>query len=148
MINEKCRKLLKRVAFYTVDCRDSCGEIFVDLHHHRFSKVIMVPHLSFHVTMLPGSVFFFFFNTLFGLCFSYFSCTLIWPYLISVVGWFKGWEIGFHGRHWFIDFSLLLLCTWLSYLLYKSLIHMKREISCTVTSSVPHFTDGYLRVSM
>ncbi|KAB1217482.1 SUMO-activating enzyme subunit 1A [Morella rubra] len=38
MINEKCRKLLKRVAFYTVDCRDSCGEIFVDLHHHRFSK--------------------------------------------------------------------------------------------------------------
>ncbi|VVA21711.1 PREDICTED: SUMO-activating enzyme [Prunus dulcis] len=38
LINEKCRKLSKRVAFYTVDCRDSCGEIFVDLQHHKYSK--------------------------------------------------------------------------------------------------------------
>ncbi|XP_070680131.1 SUMO-activating enzyme subunit 1A isoform X2 [Malus domestica] len=38
LINEKCRKSSKRVAFYTVDCRDSCGEIFVDLQHHKYSK--------------------------------------------------------------------------------------------------------------
>ncbi|KAM5571628.1 SUMO-activating enzyme subunit 1A [Rosa sericea] len=38
LINEKCRKLSKRVAFYTVDCRDSCGEIFVDLQLHKYSK--------------------------------------------------------------------------------------------------------------
>lgn len=37
-INEKCRKLSKRVAFYTVDCRDSCGEIFVDLQNYTYSK--------------------------------------------------------------------------------------------------------------
>ncbi|XP_027340708.1 SUMO-activating enzyme subunit 1A-like isoform X2 [Abrus precatorius] len=36
--NEKCRKLSKRVAFYTVDCRDSCGEIFVDLQDYKYSK--------------------------------------------------------------------------------------------------------------
>ncbi|KAJ4728807.1 SUMO-activating enzyme subunit 1B-like protein [Melia azedarach] len=38
LINEKCRKLSKRLAFYTVDCRDSCGEIFVDLQNHKYSK--------------------------------------------------------------------------------------------------------------
>ncbi|GMP34170.1 hypothetical protein CsSME_00007154 [Camellia sinensis var. sinensis] len=38
LINEKCRKLPKRVAFYTVDCRDSCGEIFVDLQNYTYSK--------------------------------------------------------------------------------------------------------------
>lgn len=38
LVNEKCRKLPKRVAFYTVDCKDSCGEIFVDLQVHRYSK--------------------------------------------------------------------------------------------------------------
>lgn len=38
LINEKCRKLSKRVAFYTVDCRDSCGEIFVDLQNYTYSK--------------------------------------------------------------------------------------------------------------
>ncbi|KAK6148060.1 hypothetical protein DH2020_018972 [Rehmannia glutinosa] len=37
-VNEKCRKLLKRIAFYTVDCRDSCGEIFVDLQNYIYSK--------------------------------------------------------------------------------------------------------------
>ncbi|EEF51758.1 SUMO-activating enzyme subunit 1B-1 isoform X2 [Ricinus communis] len=38
LINEKCRKLAKRVAFYTVDCRDSCGEIFVDLQKYLYAK--------------------------------------------------------------------------------------------------------------
>lgn len=38
LINEKCRKLSKHLAFYTVDCKDSCGEIFVDLQLHRYSK--------------------------------------------------------------------------------------------------------------
>ncbi|KDP22598.1 hypothetical protein JCGZ_26429 [Jatropha curcas] len=38
LINEKCRKLSKRVAFYTVDCRDSCGEIFVDLQKYIYTK--------------------------------------------------------------------------------------------------------------
>ncbi|MEI4867171.1 ThiF family adenylyltransferase, partial [Klebsiella pneumoniae] len=33
LVNEKCRKLSKHVAFYSVDCRDSCGEIFVDLQN-------------------------------------------------------------------------------------------------------------------
>ncbi|KAJ4869562.1 SUMO-activating enzyme subunit 1A [Raphanus sativus] len=36
-VNEQCRKLSKRVAFYTVDCRDSCGEIFVDLQDYKRS---------------------------------------------------------------------------------------------------------------
>ncbi|KAJ8752673.1 hypothetical protein K2173_005562 [Erythroxylum novogranatense] len=38
LINEKCRKLSKRVAFYTVDCRDLCGEIFVDLQKYKYTK--------------------------------------------------------------------------------------------------------------
>lgn len=38
-VNEKCRKLLKRIAFYTVDCRDSCGEIFVDMQNYFYTKV-------------------------------------------------------------------------------------------------------------
>ncbi|KAF5730963.1 SUMO-activating enzyme subunit 1B-1 isoform X1 [Tripterygium wilfordii] len=38
LINDKCRKLSKRIAFYTVDCRDSCGEIFVDLQSYKYSK--------------------------------------------------------------------------------------------------------------
>ncbi|ESQ54820.1 hypothetical protein EUTSA_v10025730mg [Eutrema salsugineum] len=37
-VNEQCRKLSKRVAFYTVDCRDSCGEIFVDLQNYKYTK--------------------------------------------------------------------------------------------------------------
>ncbi|KAL3519027.1 hypothetical protein ACH5RR_021616 [Cinchona calisaya] len=40
-VNEKCRKSSKRVAFYTVDCRDSCGEIFVDLQDYTYSKTKM-----------------------------------------------------------------------------------------------------------
>ncbi|KAK7399247.1 hypothetical protein VNO78_10426 [Psophocarpus tetragonolobus] len=38
LANDKCRKLSKRVAFYAVDCRDSCGEIFVDLQDYKYSK--------------------------------------------------------------------------------------------------------------
>ncbi|GKV13660.1 hypothetical protein SLEP1_g24646 [Rubroshorea leprosula] len=38
LINQKCRKLSKRIAFYTVDCRDSTGEIFVDLQNYKYSK--------------------------------------------------------------------------------------------------------------
>ncbi|KAK4486151.1 hypothetical protein RD792_008819 [Penstemon davidsonii] len=37
-VNEKCRTLSKRMAFYTVDCRDNCGEIFVDLQNYIYSK--------------------------------------------------------------------------------------------------------------
>ncbi|XWS51436.1 hypothetical protein CRYUN_Cryun12cG0176500 [Craigia yunnanensis] len=39
LINQECRKLSKRVAFYTVDCRGSCGEIFVDLQDYKYSKI-------------------------------------------------------------------------------------------------------------
>ncbi|KAL0441910.1 UNVERIFIED_CONTAM: SUMO-activating enzyme subunitB-1 [Sesamum radiatum] len=46
-INEKCRKSLKRIAFYTVDCRDSCGEIFVDLQNYIYTKeAVSVPWRS------------------------------------------------------------------------------------------------------
>ncbi|KAJ8772450.1 hypothetical protein K2173_027627 [Erythroxylum novogranatense] len=38
LINEKCRKLSKRVAFYAVECRDLCGEIFVDLQNYKYVK--------------------------------------------------------------------------------------------------------------
>ncbi|XP_057972536.1 SUMO-activating enzyme subunit 1A-like [Malania oleifera] len=38
LINEKFRKLSKRIAFYTVDCRNSCGEIFVDLQSYIYSR--------------------------------------------------------------------------------------------------------------
>ncbi|TYI35399.1 hypothetical protein ES332_A03G074200v1 [Gossypium tomentosum] len=38
LINQKRRKLSKRVAFYTVECRGSCGEMFVDLVDYKYSK--------------------------------------------------------------------------------------------------------------
>ncbi|KAL9230448.1 hypothetical protein vseg_005797 [Gypsophila vaccaria] len=38
IINDKCRKLSKRIAFYSVDCRDTCGEIFADLQDHSYTK--------------------------------------------------------------------------------------------------------------
>ncbi|CAN6464740.1 unnamed protein product [Victoria cruziana] len=38
-INIKCRKRQKKIAFYTVDCRDSCGEIFVDLQSCSYQKL-------------------------------------------------------------------------------------------------------------
>ncbi|XP_057746000.1 SUMO-activating enzyme subunit 1A-like [Arachis stenosperma] len=38
LANEKYRKISKRVAFDTVDCRDSCGEIFFDLQDYKYSK--------------------------------------------------------------------------------------------------------------
>ncbi|XP_016447106.1 SUMO-activating enzyme subunit 1B-1-like isoform X2 [Nicotiana tabacum] len=37
-VNAKCRKLPRRIAFYHVECRDSCGEIFVDLQNYSYSK--------------------------------------------------------------------------------------------------------------
>ncbi|KAI4387992.1 hypothetical protein MLD38_000371 [Melastoma candidum] len=37
-INEKCRKSLRRISFYSVDCRNSCGEIFVDLQDYKYTK--------------------------------------------------------------------------------------------------------------
>ncbi|RAL45907.1 hypothetical protein DM860_006061 [Cuscuta australis] len=37
-VNAKCRKLSKHISFYTVDVRDSCGEIFVDLQNYTYSK--------------------------------------------------------------------------------------------------------------
>ncbi|KAH0435248.1 hypothetical protein IEQ34_026658 [Dendrobium chrysotoxum] len=38
LINNKCRERQKRIAFYTVECRDSCGEIFVDLQSYAYPK--------------------------------------------------------------------------------------------------------------
>lgn len=35
-INDNCRKRSKRIAFYSIDCKDSCGEIFVDLQKHSY----------------------------------------------------------------------------------------------------------------
>ncbi|KAJ6843888.1 SUMO-activating enzyme subunit 1B-1-like [Iris pallida] len=37
-IDEKCRKRPKRIAFYAIGCRDSCGEIFVDLQDYTYKK--------------------------------------------------------------------------------------------------------------
>ncbi|KAJ4752134.1 SUMO-activating enzyme subunit 1A [Rhynchospora pubera] len=38
LINETCRKRQKRIAFYTIDCRDSCGEIFTDLQNYTYMQ--------------------------------------------------------------------------------------------------------------
>ncbi|WVZ51713.1 hypothetical protein U9M48_002828 [Paspalum notatum var. saurae] len=35
-INDSCRKRNKHIAFYAIDCKDSCGEIFVDLQEHSY----------------------------------------------------------------------------------------------------------------
>ncbi|CAN6168989.1 unnamed protein product [Urochloa humidicola] len=35
-LNDNCRKRSKCIAFYAIDCKDSCGEIFVDLQKHSF----------------------------------------------------------------------------------------------------------------
>ncbi|KAJ6853133.1 SUMO-activating enzyme subunit 1B-1-like [Iris pallida] len=37
-IDEKCRRRPKRIAFYSIGCRDSCGEIFVDLQDYTYKK--------------------------------------------------------------------------------------------------------------
>ncbi|MQL80644.1 hypothetical protein Taro_013117 [Colocasia esculenta] len=43
-INNKCRRRPKRIAFYTVDCRGSCGEIFADLQNYAYvQEVIALP---------------------------------------------------------------------------------------------------------
>ncbi|KAJ7945682.1 SUMO-activating enzyme subunit 1B [Quillaja saponaria] len=49
LINKKCRTASKRVAFYTVDCRDSCGEIFVDLQDYRYSKKKLEETINCHL---------------------------------------------------------------------------------------------------
>ncbi|GAU19511.1 hypothetical protein TSUD_77550 [Trifolium subterraneum] len=52
LANEKCRKASRRVAFYTVECRDSCGEIFVDLQDYKYSKdALSVPWSALHRRM-------------------------------------------------------------------------------------------------
>ncbi|XP_020572032.1 SUMO-activating enzyme subunit 1B-1-like isoform X2 [Phalaenopsis equestris] len=38
VINNKCRQRKKRIAFYTVECRDSCGEIFIDLQSYSYAQ--------------------------------------------------------------------------------------------------------------
>ncbi|XP_048566778.1 dol-P-Man:Man(5)GlcNAc(2)-PP-Dol alpha-1,3-mannosyltransferase [Triticum urartu] len=35
-LNDNCRKRSKHIAFYSVECKDSCGEIFVDLQNHSY----------------------------------------------------------------------------------------------------------------
>lgn len=66
LANEKCRKLSKRVSFYTVDCRDSCGEIFVDLKDYCYSKVFLWSSfawfsiLNFYILNFDVFVFLFF----------------------------------------------------------------------------------------
>ncbi|XP_042503399.1 SUMO-activating enzyme subunit 1B-1-like isoform X1 [Macadamia integrifolia] len=37
-LNEKCRRRSKQIGFYTVDCRDACGEIFVDLQKYNYMQ--------------------------------------------------------------------------------------------------------------
>ncbi|WMV35484.1 hypothetical protein MTR67_028869 [Solanum verrucosum] len=53
-VNAKCRNLPRRVAFYTVKCRDSCGEIFVDLQNYSYSKLELSsfdPFLQFNLVL-------------------------------------------------------------------------------------------------
>lgn len=39
-VNELCRKQGHRIGFYSVDCRGTCGSLFVDLKSHSYvSKV-------------------------------------------------------------------------------------------------------------
>ncbi|XP_078432559.1 SUMO-activating enzyme subunit 1B-1-like isoform X2 [Wolffia australiana] len=35
-VNNSCRRRPKRIAFYTIECRGSCGEIFADLQDYTF----------------------------------------------------------------------------------------------------------------
>ncbi|CAA6667871.1 unnamed protein product [Spirodela intermedia] len=37
-INNRCRRRPKRTAFYTIDCRGSCGEIFTDLQDYTYGQ--------------------------------------------------------------------------------------------------------------
>ncbi|KAM0861766.1 hypothetical protein ACQ4PT_045690 [Festuca glaucescens] len=46
-INDNCRKRNKHIAFYSIECKDSCGEIFVDLQNHSYVQsvtIIMMLH--------------------------------------------------------------------------------------------------------
>lgn len=38
IINNKCRERQRRIAFYTVECRGSCGEIFIDLQSYSYAQ--------------------------------------------------------------------------------------------------------------
>ncbi|KAK1258994.1 SUMO-activating enzyme subunit 1B-1 [Acorus gramineus] len=49
IINGICRKRSKRIAFYTVDCRASVGEIFVDLQNYTYSQMILLSYEIFTV---------------------------------------------------------------------------------------------------
>ncbi|KAG8089859.1 hypothetical protein GUJ93_ZPchr0011g28387 [Zizania palustris] len=35
-VNDNCRKSSKHIAFYAIECKGSCGEIFVDLQKHSY----------------------------------------------------------------------------------------------------------------
>ncbi|VVA92564.1 unnamed protein product [Arabis nemorensis] len=48
-VNEKWRKLSKQVAFYTVDCRNSCAEIFVDLQNYKYTKKTLEETLEYEL---------------------------------------------------------------------------------------------------
>ncbi|CAA7404688.1 unnamed protein product [Spirodela intermedia] len=37
-INNRCRRRPKRIAFYTIDCRGLCGEIFTDLQDYTYGQ--------------------------------------------------------------------------------------------------------------
>lgn len=76
LINEKCRKLSKRVAFYIVDCRDSCGEIFVDLQNHKYSKVIIFLIYLFLLLCFQNDLW---------LCLIYSSCDYIMGKLLLIL---------------------------------------------------------------
>uniref|UniRef100_A0A2P2JSG0 SUMO-activating enzyme subunit 1B-1 isoform X2 n=1 Tax=Rhizophora mucronata TaxID=61149 RepID=A0A2P2JSG0_RHIMU len=58
LINEKCRKLSKWIAFYTGDCRDSCGQIFVDLQEYKCTMATIF--YSYSLTSHAYFSFFFF----------------------------------------------------------------------------------------
>ncbi|PKA55534.1 SUMO-activating enzyme subunit 1A [Apostasia shenzhenica] len=49
MINEKCRERDRRIAFYTVECRDSCGEIFVDLQNYTYAQKKSDDNVKYHL---------------------------------------------------------------------------------------------------
>ncbi|EEE52135.1 hypothetical protein OsJ_33963 [Oryza sativa Japonica Group] len=40
LINDNCRKRSKHIAFYAIECKDSCGEIFVDLQNHSYVQKV------------------------------------------------------------------------------------------------------------
>uniref|UniRef100_A0A453SEW9 THIF-type NAD/FAD binding fold domain-containing protein n=1 Tax=Aegilops tauschii subsp. strangulata TaxID=200361 RepID=A0A453SEW9_AEGTS len=65
-INDNCRKRSKHIAFYSVDCKDSCGEIFVDLQNHSYlqkkpggepeQQELKYPSLQRKLFLCPGRI--------------------------------------------------------------------------------------------